>query len=262
MHHQWTLAALRAGKHVLCEKPLASNEPEAREMFEVAEGCGRMLMEAFMYRSHPQTLAVVEAMQSGAIGELKLVRTNFCYRTRKIAGNIRFDRELAGGALMDVGCYCINFSRFFAGAEPTGVHVFGRIHSNGVDDQACGILAFPEHIHATFACGMGVQADNSAYLCGSEGYIEIPVPWKPPKDDAHFTIARGTPPNMDSVGKAAAITPPRERRDIRAEGDLYCIEADDFAATVLDGQPTRISPEDSLGNMRVLDLMRRQLGTI
>lgn len=259
MHHEWTLAALRAGKHVLCEKPIASNVAEAGEMFDAAERAGKVLVEAFMYRAHPLTLAVIEAVRAGAIGELKMIRTSFCYRTRKIDGNIRFSQALAGGGLMDVGCYCINFSRLFAGGEPGRIEVAGHVHETGVDDLAVGTLAFESGALASFTCGMTVQADNTAYLCGSDGYIEIPVPWKPPKENAEFTIARSTPPRMDSVGVAAPVVPPREKRAVTAGVDLYAVEADDIAATILDGQPPRITREDSVGNMIILDTMRRQL---
>jgi predicted dehydrogenase len=260
MHHEWTLAALAAGKHVLCEKPIATNAAEAEEMFDAAQRAGKVLIEAFMYRSHPQTLAVVEAVRSGMIGELKLIRTSFCYRSRRIDGNIRFNRALAGGGLMDVGCYCINFSRFFAGGEPSSIDVTGHVHESGVDDLAVGTLKFPNGVFASFTCGMTVQADNTAYLCGTEGYIEIPVPWKPPKENAEFTIARATPPRMDVVGQSAPTAPPREKRVVSAGADLYAVETDDFAATILDGQPPRITRQDSIGNMKVLDTMRQRLG--
>lgn len=259
MHHEWTLAALTAGKHVLCEKPLASNAAEATEMFDVAEKAGRVLVEAFMYRSHPQTLAALEVVRSGAIGELKLIRTSFCYRTRKIEGNIRFSRELAGGGLMDIGCYCIDFSRLFAGADPIDAQVSGHLHESGVDDLAAGTITFSNGVLASFVCGMSVQADNTAYLCGSEGYIEIPVPWKPPRQGAGFAIGRGTPPRMDAIGQPAKAAPPREWRTTPS-GELYGIEADDFAATVLDGQPPRVARADSIGTMQLLDLMRQRLG--
>jgi len=262
MHHEWTMAALRAGKHVLCEKPLASNVEQANDMFDAAGRAGRVLMEAFMYRSHPQTLAVMDAVRGGAIGELKLIRTSFCYYTRRIEGNIRFSRELAGGGLMDVGCYCISFSRLLTGAEPTDVAVTGTVHESGVDDLAAGTLEFPDGVVASFTCGMRVQADNTAYVCGSEGYIEVPVPWKPPKENATFTIARSTPPRMDAAGRAGPAPPPREQRVVSAGRDLYAVETDDFAAAVLDGQPCRVTRQDSIGNMVVLDEMRRQMGIV
>ena len=262
LHHDWTIAALEAGKHVLCEKPLAGNVAEARHMFDAARRAGRVLMEAFMYRSHPQTLAVIDALASGTIGSLKVIRSSFCFRTRRVEGNIRFSRELAGGALMDIGCYCTDFSRLFASAEPTSMHVSGHLHETGVDDYAAGTLQFPDGIVASFTCGMSVHADNTAYLCGSEGYIEIPVPWKPTPQSSGFSIVRGTPPLMDRAAAPPPTTPPRQRHEVPVNQHLYAIEADDFAATILDRQPPRITPEESVGNMLVLDALRKQLGVL
>ena len=260
LHHHWTIAALKSGKHVLCEKPLASDADQAREMFDVAQGAGRVLVEAFMYRSHPQTLAALQSVQSGSIGQLKLIRTSFCFRTSRTDGNIRFSRELAGGALMDIGCYCINFSRLFAGEEPAQISVSGELHESGVDELAAGTMSFPGGIVASFTCGMTLHADNTAFLCGSEGFLAIPVPWKPPSRGAGFVIARSTPPRMDAAGRAQPLPPPPERVAVDCEGDLYGNEADDFAATVAGQRPPRITREDSLGNMQVLDTMRAQLG--
>jgi hypothetical protein len=105
---------------------------------------------------------------------------------------------------------------------------------------------------------MSLHADNTAYLCGEEGFIEVPVPWKPSPGAAKFIVTRGNEPKMDKPKSIAP--PPREVRDIEAPGDLYGIEADDFAAAIFDGKPARITAEDSIGNMRVLDEMRRQIG--
>ncbi|HEY8665188.1 MAG TPA: Gfo/Idh/MocA family oxidoreductase [Tepidisphaeraceae bacterium] len=276
LHRQWTIQALRAGKHVLCEKPFAANAAEAQEMFDVADKAGRMLTEAFMYRTHPLTAAVKAEVDRGTIGELRLIRTSFCFRVSNTQNNIRFSTELAGGVLMDVGCYCINFSRFFAGAEPAAVHADAHLHPSGVDDIATGTLRFPGGLLASFTCGMSVQADNTAYLCGSEGFIEIPIPWKPPARGAQYVIARGIPPRMDlpplsttSAGSpqaAAGATPPspplppREVRIVDAGMDLYGVEADAFAAVVQDGAPAAVTAADTLGNMRVLDALRKMVG--
>ena len=260
MHHEWTIKALRAGKHVLCEKPLASNTAEAVEMFDVSQKSGRVLVEAFMYRSHPLIHAVLDAIRAGKIGQVRLIRTSFCFRVWKTAGNIRFDAAMAGGALMDIGCYCINFSRLIAGTEPTSVQGVGQLHASGVDELAAGVMQFPGDITASFTCGMNAQADNTAFICGTEGYIEIPVPWKPPVQNAVWSLAYSTPPRMD---QAAGIPPqprPKETFSVDAGKALYALEADDFAEAVLDGEPVRVSPADTLGNMRILDDLRRQLG--
>jgi D-xylose 1-dehydrogenase (NADP+, D-xylono-1,5-lactone-forming) len=264
MHHEWTIAALKAGKHVLCEKPLATNAAQAEEMFDVAQRCGKVLIEAFMYRSHPLTLAVIDAVKHGAIGELKMIRTSFCFRTRSVDGNIRFDSGLTGGSLMDVGCYCINFSRLFAGGEPEQIHAIGKLHSSGVDEYAGATMRFANGIIASMVCGMTVQADNTAYLCGSDGYIEIPIPWKPPSGEAIYVISGSVPPRMEkpeTSGKPPAPgSAPREVRRVASPGELYGFEADDFASAALDGTPPRLGRADSVGNMRVLDEMRRQIG--
>ena len=263
LHHAWTIKALRAGKHVLCEKPFAMTRSEAEEMFAEAAKAKRVLVEAFMYRSHPLTHSFIDAVRGGEIGELKMLRTSFCYKTSRIDGNVRFDRKLGGGGLMDVGCYCINFSRMLAGEEPTEVHASAHFHERGVDDLVVATLKFPSGVLASFSCGMSVHADNTAYVCGTEGYIEIPIPWKPPPQGAAYTIARSTPPKMDHAAGGvtpAVARPPRETRTVDAAKELYALEADDFAAAVLDGKPPALTPADTLGNMAVLDEIRRQIG--
>jgi predicted dehydrogenase len=264
MHHEWTLAALRAGKHVLCEKPFAVTAAEAEEMFDAARKAGRVVMEAFMYRCHPQTAAVLDAVRDGAIGEVKLIRTSFCFRTTKVADNIRFRPDLAGGALMDVGCYCLSFSRLIAGEEPNVAEAACHLHASGVDELTAGVLRFPNNVTASFACGLTTQADNTAYVCGSEGYIEIPVPWKPPARGATYSIAHSTPPRMDQQGrpgrKDAPAAPPRQAHVVDASGDLYGLEADDFAACALDGRPPRVLSQETIGNVQLLERLRKQIG--
>jgi predicted dehydrogenase len=257
MHHEWAIKSLRAGKHVLCEKPLAADSAQAREMFDEAQRCGRLLVEAFMYRSHPQHQAIVEQVEGGAIGRLQMIRTSFCFYVRNTQGNIRFDAGLAGGSLMDVGCYCINLSRCFAGQEPRAVHATARLHAGGVDELAAGTMYFDNGIIASFTCGMTVQVDNTAYLCGTEGYIEIPVPWKPAVQRAEYAIVRSTPPRMDQAQQVRG--PVRQVFQVSADRPLYALEADDFAAAVAGEKRPAISPEDSLGNIQVLDQMRRQI---
>ena len=257
LHHEWTIKALRAGKHVLCEKPFAMNLREAREMFQVAREVGRVLVEAFMYRSHPLTHAVMDAVRAGEIGEIRLIRTSFCYRTTRME-NIRFNKALGGGGLMDIGCYCINFSRAFAGAEPSAVHAHAHFGKTGVDDVMSATMQFANGVLASFTCGMDLHANNTATICGTEGYIEIPVPWKPPQHRAEYVIARSTPPRMDNPG--GKPPPPHESRFMDAAYELYGLEAEDFASTVLDGKPPAVSEADTLGNMAVLDGIREQIG--
>ena len=256
LHHQWTIAALQAGKHVLCEKPIAVTADEAREMFDAADRCGRVLIEAFMYRAHPQTGQLIELLRGGAVGRIKLIRSSFCFRVRKTENNIRFDASLAGGVLMDVGCYCINFSRLIAGGEPTGLHIIGHQHAGGVDEQVSVLMNFPGDVQASFTAGMGVQADNTASVCGDEGYLTLAWPWKPPPGEAQIIVCGSAPPRQDGGPTAA---PPPVVHAIDEPRPLYGIEADAFAAAVLDGAAPFVSPADSLGNMRILDTLRQKL---
>jgi predicted dehydrogenase len=262
LHHEWTIKALAAGKHVLCEKPFAMDASEAQEMFDAADRSGRVLAEAFMYLCHPQTRAVVQAVRDGAIGELRLVRSAFCYATGKIDGNVRFDRRLGGGALMDVGCYCISLARLLFEAEPSFVGATATMHERGVDAMTSAVLGFPGGRQSTFTCAMQTHGDNAAHICGSQGWMEIAWPWKPGPDRSGYTLARSIPPRQDQP--AATAKPPiagdRQHVAVPVEGELFGIEADAFAAAVFDGVSFPVGREFTLGNMRVLDEIRRQIG--
>jgi predicted dehydrogenase len=259
MHHEWTLKALRAGKHVLCEKPIAVNASQAQEMYDAASRAGLVLVEAFMYRSHPQTRSIRDTIAAGTIGEVKVIKTSFCYRTTRLNGNIRFDASLAGGAVMDIGCYCVSFSRLIAGEMPDRILAAGKLHKSGVDEWAGGTLHYPSGIVATFVCGMTVQADNSAYVCGSEGYLDIPWPWKPQRK-ASYTVAHSTPPRQDTANASAPQRPARQEVTVEAPAELYALEADDLAATIQDGAPPMLAAAESIQNMATLDAIRRQIG--
>lgn len=260
LHHEWTIRALQSGKHVLCEKPLACSEGEAIQMFSAARDAGRTLLEAYMYRAHPQTQAVLRQLAVGAIGTIRHVRTAFCFRVRKTEGNIRFDPSLSGGALMDVGGYCLGFSMLVARSEPTGALAYSLPHPTGVDEQTSVLLDFEGGLTASFTVGMGLQADNTAMICGTEGYIEIAWPWKPAKGRSGFVIARQVPPRQDSVGKPVASPPPRETIEVPVEQDLYGIEADAFAAVVQDGAAPFVTERESIAYARWLQRLRKQAG--
>lgn len=258
LHHPWTLAALRAGKHVLCEKPMGASRAEAEEMFDTATREGRVLTEAFMFRSHPLLHRIQRRVADGAIGKLTAVRTSFCFVTRKVRGNIRFSAALAGGALMDVGCYCIGFSRFFAGAEPNQVTATARLHRGGVDVYTAATLRFPNGVVASFACGMDAQADNTALISGNEGYIQIPVPWKPGQVRNPYIMGRMATPLQD--GARGRRGPQQRAYHVSARRPLVTLMTDDFARAVFDGAPPVVDRRDALGNMQVLDDLRRAVG--
>lgn len=249
LHREWTLSALAAGKHVLCEKPIAATAGEAEAMFDAAEKHGRVLIEAFMYRCHPAIQKCIELVHAGALGNLKLIRTHFTFNRPPDPQDVRYRKDLAGGSLMDVGCYCINFARALAGGEPTQSHAVAHIHSTGVDDYAAGTLEFEGRILATFSCGMTVTADRTTYVAGDEGYLTIPFPWF---SDGSFELVKAPP----------STSPPQpevERFQIDAPMPSYALEAHAFAEVVQDGKPAWIARSDSLGNMRVLDALRSQI---
>ncbi|MEO0415933.1 MAG: Gfo/Idh/MocA family oxidoreductase, partial [Verrucomicrobiota bacterium] len=240
LHKEWSIRALQAGIHVLCEKPLALNADDAREMYAEAERCNRVLIEAFMYRAHPQTKQLVDFVQSGGIGELKLIRTNMTFHREPSLSDARYQADQGGGSLMDVGCYCIDFTRTLAGAEPTQLSCTPHIHDFGVDDYAVGTLGFESGLLATFTCGMTVESDPSAHIAGTDGYISIMRFWNGEGYEVHRHDG-----SSDSVLSF-------EKRP------LYAIEADAFAETIKGG-PNWNLPENTINNMIVLDKLRESI---
>jgi len=235
LHCEWTVRAAEAGKHILCEKPLSVTVEEAQRMFAAADANGVRLMEAFMYRCHPQTAKLKEIVDSGRIGELRLVHSTFSFFIGDPA-NIRLSGPLHGGALMDVGCYCTNLSRFIAGAEPTAVFAAAKFgEDSGVDESFAGTLIFEGGIHAQFDVGVQHAGRSSAEIVGSTGRIEVPVPWKP--GDASKIVVH------DASG--------REEIEI-AGASPYVLQVEHFGRVVTEGEAPILSRQDSLGNMAAI----------
>ncbi len=175
LHVEWSIKALEAGKHVLCEKPLSRHAEEVEEAFAVAERSGRLLCEAFMYRHNPQTERLVELVRQGAIGELRLVRSAFSYALYDTE-NIRLRADVEGGSLMDVGCYCISGSRLLAG-EPEVVFGQAYIGPTGTDWVFVGTMRFTGGVLAQFDCGTSLANRDELEAVGSEGSIFLDDPW-------------------------------------------------------------------------------------
>ncbi len=263
-HHAWSKRALAAGKHVLCEKPFALSVADAEDLFDAADAARLRVMEAFMYRCHPLTHAVVDAVRGGAIGRLRMIRASFCYRTSRTQDNVRFDPAIGGGGLQDIGSYCVSVARLLAGCEPVGVHAAGHFHDTGVDDVVAGVMNFPHGVTASLTFGMSVQMDNTLHLGGEEGWIQVPVPWKPAQRGAVYVVGGQTPPKQEraatSPGPAKPAPAPGPRSvHVDAPAPLYAVEADAFAQAVMSGGPLPVSRQDTLGNVRVLTEMARQL---
>jgi predicted dehydrogenase len=244
LHLDWTLAAVRAGKHVLCEKPLALSVADAERMVAAADAAGLHLMEAFMYRLHPSWLAVRQLIASGRIGRLQTVQSWFSYYNDD-ARNIRNIRDAGGGALLDIGCYSINLSRMLFGAEPERVSgSILRDANSDVDVVTTGTLVFPGGGTATFTCSIRSEPDQRVHIYGTEGHISVGIPFNiPPDRPTHvFVTHGGTPPVSPNVERLTFDT-----------ADPYGVEADAFAAAVLDGTPLPISTEDAVANLRVIE---------
>jgi predicted dehydrogenase len=243
LHAEWTKAAARAGKHVLCEKPLAMNADEAAEMVAVCEAEGVRLMEAFMYRLHPSWVAVRELVASGRIGRLMNVDSWFSYFNDDPT-NIRNIAEAGGGGLFDIGCYTINASRFLFGAEPLTVDArLQRDSATGVDILASAILGFDGGT-ATFTCSTRTEPDQRVDVYGTEGRIRVHIPFNiPPDRPTEITVTAGGEPPVAPASEIITFEP----------ADAYVVEAELFAAAILDGLPTPTPPADAVANMRVID---------
>jgi predicted dehydrogenase len=243
LHAEWAIAAARAGKHVLCEKPLAMTAAEAQAIVDAGREAGIVLVEAFMYRQHPSWVAVRDLVASGRIGRLVAVDSWFSYHL-KDPTNIRNIREVGGGALYDIGCYSVNLSRMLFGDEPQAVAAtIVRDPGSGVDILTSAILTFAAGT-ATFTSATQVEPDQRVSIYGTAGRIEVEIPFNIPPDRPSrvFVIAGGDPP----------VAPAIEVLEF-APADPYAVQADRFAEAVLDGAPLPLSGEDSVANMRVIE---------
>ncbi len=252
-HAEWIIKAARAGKNVLCEKPLAMSRAEADEAVEACRAAGVMLMEAFMYRCHPQTAKIVEIVRSGAIGRVGLVQATFSFSTAFDPKNRFFSKELGGGGILDVGCYPVSFARLIAGADegrafldPVNVSGAVRWHpQTGVDAWAAATLEFASGMLAQVSCGVALAQDNSARIYGTDGWLQVPEPWVPGREGGavRMYLKRG-----DATEEIAVET-----------GEwLYGLEADAFGAALWAGlkEVPQMTVADTLGNMAVLDAWR------
>ena len=175
-HVEWSIRALEAGKHVLCEKPLTADLGEAERAFDVAERQGLLLMEAFMWRHHPQTLRLKELVDEGAVGTLRLIRSAFSFPAVDDPGDMRLLTEPDGGSLLDVGCYCVNAARYLAG-EPTGVYGASVVNDAGVDVRFAATLWTTDGVITQFDSALDVPVREELELVGDRGHIVVRDPW-------------------------------------------------------------------------------------
>jgi len=242
LHAEWTEKAAAAGKAVLCEKPLARDVAEAERMARLCAEHGVPLMEAFMYRFHPQTVRVRELIAGGAIGAVGQVRAGFGFRMHPLnPSNVRLQRDLAGGALMDVGCYAVNASRMLFADEPLrAVASRDFDESFGVDVALSGVLEYPGARFATVDCSFKAGYSGWYMAVGPEGTIEAPRAFTPQNDPTVIVIT-------DNQSR---------RHEEHFEGtDHYRLMAEAFAAAVLAGAPVPCLPGDAIANMRAIDML-------
>lgn len=259
-HAGWAIRAAQAGKHILCEKPLTMNHAEAVTVAGAAYAHGVLLMEAFMYRCHPQTAKIVELVGSGALGRVGLVQATFSFHADFNPEGRHWNKALGGGGILDVGCYPVSFARLIAGmadgqpfANPVSVTGAGQLHpQTGVDVYAAATLKFTNGIVAQVACGIGLQQDSSARIYGSKGWLHVPVPWIPNREGGTSVIfLHGG--DASASEEIPVVAPP-----------LYALEADAFAAALAAGrrEVPQMTVADTLGNMAALDQWRAALGLV
>ena len=234
LHAEWTIKAVEAGKHVLCEKPLALSVEEVDVMRAAARRHGRVVAEAFMYRHHPQTLKVQELVKSGALGSLKLIHGSFSFALSR-PGDVRLDPAMGGGSIWDVGCYPISYARSVVGQNPLEVFGWQVTGRTGIDVTFVGQMRFDRDIYAQFDCSFVIPLHMFMEIVGTEAALNIPRPFKPGTDEKIY-LTRGD-----------------ETETIKITGqELYIGEVEDMADAVLLGQPPRVSLEDSRANVAVI----------
>lgn len=249
MHAEWSIKAAEAGKPTLCEKPLASDADEAQSMVNAFAERGVLFAEAFMYRFHPQTATVKRMVDEGAVGDLHVINAAFSFSISD-EGNIRLSKELAGGSLMDVGCYCVNVIRHMTGEEPDDVHAYADIGDDtGVDERLTGVLKFPSGVLAHFDSSLRTQHRHTYEIRGSKGRIVVDEGFTMPADrDTVIHYWQNTGPARDVYHK---ITIPA--------ANSYTLMAEDFAYALLDNRAPRFAPQDGVENMRVIDRLLASL---
>jgi len=241
LHAEWSIKALEAGKHVLCEKPFTRHPDEAEASFDAAERNGRLLSEAFMYRHNPQTAMLVELVREGAIGELRLIRSAFSYGLYDLE-NIRLRTDVEGGALMDVGCYNVSGSRLLGG-EPERVWGEAWYGPSGTDWVFTGTLRFPGDVLATFDCGTALVNRDELEAIGSEGSLFLDDPWHCVEPVIELRRDDGV-----------------ERIELERE-DSYRLELENVSDAIRGEAELLLGREDAVGQARALEALHRSATT-
>jgi predicted dehydrogenase len=248
LHAEWAIKAARAGKHILCEKPLATSVEDATAMFSAAREHGVWLMEAFMYRFHPQTLKLQELLAAGAVGQVKLVRVDFGFSLNR-PNDVRWSAELDGGALADVGCYCVNLARLVMGSAPQRAFAAARQAETGVDTLLAGTLEYDGDALAQVACDFVSSFHQTAQIIGSDGVIDLERAFTmPPDQPSRVRLWRGAhfaPLELIEI-------PPANHYRLQVEGFARLIARGHAAGPALPEQPLA----ETLDNLRTIAALR------
>ncbi|MCA9988196.1 MAG: Gfo/Idh/MocA family oxidoreductase [Anaerolineales bacterium] len=266
-HLEWVVKAAEAGKHILVEKPIGLNRPEAAQMIAAAEQHDVFLMEAFMYRCHPQIARTTELIASGAIGQVRLIRSAFGYNAGSNYDGRALNQSLGGGGILDVGCYPISAARWLAGAaqgqpfaDPTSFKAHGVLAPTGVDHYTAATMAFPGDIIAEVSTAVGCNIPGEVTVFGSEGTLSIDNPWLP--SSPCRSAREPLPPETTFPAATIQLTRGgnRETITVPADRDLFTYEADMVANHIAARQAPAMSWADTLGNMGALDQWRAEIG--
>jgi xylose dehydrogenase (NAD/NADP) len=249
MHVDWTIRALRAGKHVLCEKPLSRRPQEVEQAFDLAERAGLILSEGFMWRHNPQTKKLAQLAGDGAIGRLRMIRAAFSFQLASVHGvdDARFHPGLDGGSLMDVGCYCVNAARLLAG-EPERVYAERVVGASGVDVCLAATLRFPGDVIAHFDCGFVIPNRDELEVVGDQASVFVDDPW-----------------HIRSPGIDLRREPEPERIEVEQisieAANSYQLELENVSDAIRGDEQLLLGRNDALGQARTLEALHRSAET-
>ncbi|MBP2240260.1 putative dehydrogenase [Cytobacillus eiseniae] len=244
LHKEWAIKAANARKHVLCEKPAALNTEDVKAMVSACMANDVLFMEGFMYRFHPQHTKVKELIQDNVIGDIKMLHANFSFYMEDRKGNIRLNRQLGGGVIYDIGCYCIHSLRYILEAEPIQMSVIGEMNDEGVDTSASVIMTFPNNVQAMFMCSFDAMLKNEYEIIGSKGSIRVPFAYRP---------------DLNAGKGIVQLVLENEFREYVIDGDQYKFEVEHFADCIQSNREPVSSGDHAISNMRVIDALLEML---
>ncbi|WP_026692307.1 Gfo/Idh/MocA family protein [Peribacillus kribbensis] len=240
LHMEWAIKAMEHGKHVLCEKPMTLNAEEAKAIEAAVKKNGVKFMEAFMYQFHPQHQRVRDIIASGEIGEVKMMKASFSFFLEQRETNIRMNKDMGGGSIYDVGCYCLHAIRNVLSTEPLHIEAKKQLDPvSGVDLSAEGFVTLENGVQAVFDCSMDMFSRQEYEIIGTKGRILVPRPFRP-----------------DLFGGEGLVIVQKDKQERveRIHGDIYLLEVEHFSQAVLDDTEPAYALESSINNMRAIDM--------